>query len=239
MVKFAIRAAVAALAAGVAMPVFAADIQEPIVEPAPVAPIAYEEPDVGGWYIRGDVDYHWSDLDGADYITYGPNGEGGVGTFDTTDLKGAMSLGAGVGYQIDDHFRVDLTGDYWFDSDFRGSTSGVCGGLPARPSTRLRSTPSCCWPMPMSTSAPITASRLTSAPVSVARGSIGTICATKFPACHRWSMKARQLALRLRGYGRRILLPDQPAQTRRRLSLLAHRGWPHVRNRTWQSWPRF
>jgi opacity protein-like surface antigen len=130
MMKFAMRAAIAALAAGVALPAFAADMPEPIVEPAPAAPIAYDEPDVGGWYIRGDVDYHWSDLDGADYITYGPNGEGGVGTFDTTDLKGAMSLGAGVGYQIDDHFRVDLTGDYWFDADFRGSTSGVCGGAP-------------------------------------------------------------------------------------------------------------
>jgi opacity protein-like surface antigen len=41
-----------------------------------------------------------------------------------------MSLGGGIGYQVDDHFRVDLTGDYWFDSDFRGSTSGICGGAP-------------------------------------------------------------------------------------------------------------
>lgn len=126
MVKFAMRAAAAILAAGVTMPVFAADMPEPIVESAPVAPVVYPEPEVGGWYIRGDVGYHWSDLDGADYITYGP----GVGTFDSTELKGAMSLGGGVGYQVDDHFRVDLTGDYWFDDDFRGSTSGVCGGAP-------------------------------------------------------------------------------------------------------------
>ena len=102
---------------------------EPIVEAAPVAPIAYDEPDVGGWYIRGDVDYHWSDFEGAEYITYGPNGEGGTGAFDSGELKGAMSLGAGVGYQINDHLRTDLTGDYWFDSDFTGSTSGFCGGV--------------------------------------------------------------------------------------------------------------
>ena len=25
----------------------------------------------GGWYIRGDIDYHWSDFEGADFITYG------------------------------------------------------------------------------------------------------------------------------------------------------------------------
>ena len=41
-----------------------------VVEQAP--PVAYEQPaDFGGWYIRGDIDYHWSNFRGADYITYG------------------------------------------------------------------------------------------------------------------------------------------------------------------------
>lgn len=127
MFRFAKRAFFAAMLAGVAMPAFAADIMEPPIVEAP-PPVAYEEPSYGAWYIRGDVDYHWSDLGGADYITYGP--PPGTGTFDSTDLRGAMSIGAGVGYQVTKYFRTDLTGDYWFESDFDGQTSGTCGGLP-------------------------------------------------------------------------------------------------------------
>ncbi len=116
---------------------YAADLYEPpIIEaPEPLPPII--EPaatEFGGWYIRGDVDYHWSKLRGTEYITYGPGAgglRGGTASFDTTDLKGAMSLGAGVGYQINRYLRADLTADYWFKSDFNGSTSGTCsGGVP-------------------------------------------------------------------------------------------------------------
>ena len=89
----------------------------------------YAPPAVGGWYIRGDIDYHWVDFGGADYILYG-EATGQRGKFDEGELKGAMSLGAGIGYQINDYFRVDLTGDYFFESDFEGSTSGFCQGVP-------------------------------------------------------------------------------------------------------------
>ena len=127
MYGFAKRAIFAAMLAGVAVPAIGADISEPPIIEAP-PPVVYEEPSYGGWYIRGDIDYHWSDFRGADYITYGP--PAGVGTFDVGDLKGAMSLGAGVGYQVNKYFRTDLTADYWFKSDFNGQTSGTCGGLP-------------------------------------------------------------------------------------------------------------
>ncbi len=102
-----------------AVPVFAADMPEsaPVVE-QPAAP------NYGGWYIRGDVDYHKSDFRGADYITYGnPTPLPGTGSFDYGDLKGSFSLGGGVGYQVTNHFRVDVTGDYWFKSKFNGGTS--------------------------------------------------------------------------------------------------------------------
>jgi len=81
----------------------------------------------GGWYLRGDLNHHWSQVRGIEYITYGA-GEVAPGTnqFTWTDLSGAWSLGAGVGYQINRHLRTDLTADYWFKSDFRGSTSGTC-----------------------------------------------------------------------------------------------------------------
>jgi opacity protein-like surface antigen len=119
----------AALLAGVAAPALAADVFEPAVVEAPAVQETYAAPDVGGWYIRGDVGYRWSDFRGADYILYGAPGQ--LGRFDKGDLDGSFTAGGGVGYQIDKHFRVDLTGDYVFKSDFTGSTSGFCGtGLP-------------------------------------------------------------------------------------------------------------
>jgi len=80
-----------------------------------------------GWYLRGDLNHHWSQVRGIEYITYGA-GEAVPGTneFTWTDLSGAWSLGAGVGYQINKHLRTDLTADYWLNSDFRGSTTGTC-----------------------------------------------------------------------------------------------------------------
>ncbi|MER9575118.1 porin family protein [Mesorhizobium sp. M0189] len=124
MFNTARMALLAALFAGVG-PAFAADfVEPPVVEEAP-PPIAYEPPaEYGGWYIRGDIDYHWSKFRGGDYITYGP--PPGTGTFDSGKLKSAFSAGAGVGYQIDRHFRTDLTADWMSKSTFRGSTSGIC-----------------------------------------------------------------------------------------------------------------
>ncbi len=123
MFKLAVKAAVFGVFAGLASPTLAADFIEPPVEPAPMVTPVYQEADYGGWYIRGDVDYHWSKWRGADYITYGP----GTNTFDSGKLRGAFSLGGGVGYQVTQHFRTDLTGDYWFKSNFKGSTLGTCG----------------------------------------------------------------------------------------------------------------
>jgi opacity protein-like surface antigen len=128
MFRLGIAGLAAALASSVALPALAADYVEPPVIEAPAEQVVYDAPNVGGWYIRGDIDYHWADFRDADYIIYGDPGT--TGSLDG-DLKGAMSLGAGIGYQVNDYFRVDLTGDYFFKSDFDGETSGFCGdGLP-------------------------------------------------------------------------------------------------------------
>lgn len=117
--KVLLAGAVACLA----VPAFAADLYEPPVEEAPATPV-YEPANFGGWYIRGDIDYHWSKMDGAPrYTVYGS--PGGYNEFDAFKLRGAPSLGLGVGYQVNDHFRVDLTGDYWFKSKFSGHTTGT------------------------------------------------------------------------------------------------------------------
>ncbi|RWE27874.1 outer membrane protein [Mesorhizobium sp.] len=123
MFNTARMAAFAALFAGAAGPVFAADMVEPMVEQAPPPVVEAQPADVGGWYILGDIDYHQSDLDSIDYITYGP--PPGTNDFDFGDLKGGFSLGAGVGYKVNDYFRTDLTADYWFKSDFNGQTSDL------------------------------------------------------------------------------------------------------------------
>ncbi|WP_265517881.1 outer membrane protein [Nitratireductor luteus] len=118
-------AAATVLSSGTA---FAADFYEPPVIEAPPPPqIIEREVSYGGWYIRGDVDYHWSDLRGANYYTSPPIE---LQTFDTAELKGAMSLGAGAGYKFTKYLRADLTADYWFKADFNGSTSGTCGAVP-------------------------------------------------------------------------------------------------------------
>ena len=132
MFRMAKPALVAVLIASAAMPVLAADMVEPPVVEAP--PVYEPVHEFGGWYIRGDIDYHWSTFNGADYITYGVDGIGnpvpGTGAFDFGDLDGAFSIGGGVGYQITRYLRTDLTADYWASSDFSGGTSGVCAGGP-------------------------------------------------------------------------------------------------------------
>lgn len=103
----------------------AADVIDPPVYVEPAAPTVIEQA-TGGWYIRGDIDYHMADMGGVTYAA-----GGGTNVFDSAELDEAWSLGGGIGYNVSKHFRVDATADYWFKSDFRGSTSGTCGAGPA------------------------------------------------------------------------------------------------------------
>lgn len=129
MLKWMVKPLFAAFALALVTSAQAADLYVPPMAPPPPQIIEREVP-TGNWYLRGDLNYHWSDLRGTEYTTYGCCGVVAPGTddFDTTDLGGAFSLGAGIGYQISRHLRADFTADYWFDSDFRGTTTGICGG---------------------------------------------------------------------------------------------------------------
>lgn len=131
MLKLRIPAIGAVAAMALTLPAVAADLYvPPVVEAAPPQ-IEYRDVNYGGWYIRGDVGYHQSKIDGIEYITYGP----GTNDFDFGKLKGALSAGVGVGYQISSHLRTDVTADYWFRSKFNGQTTGDWGtcGVPAGP----------------------------------------------------------------------------------------------------------
>lgn len=116
-----LSAAIAALIASNSA--FAADVFQP--EPAPPAPIEAVPLTTSGWYLRGDVGYAWTDMRGA---SYWQGGTGGTWTdFDDADSDDSWFVGGGVGYQWNDYFRTDVTLDYMFDTDFRGSTTGACG----------------------------------------------------------------------------------------------------------------
>ena len=102
---------------------YAADLYQPQVIEAPVQEAAIVE--TGGWYLRGDAGWSYNKMRGAHYF----QGSNDLDTdFDTASLKNGFTIGGGVGYQINDHFRTDVTLDYMFKSDFHGSTSGGGAG---------------------------------------------------------------------------------------------------------------
>lgn len=114
----------------VAGPAAAADIyyEPPVVEAPPVYEIPVEKERYGGWYIRGDIDYHFTGWRGGDYITYGFGAvQPGTNSFRTGALRPSFSVGGGVGYQVNKYLRADVTGDYFFRTGFRGTTATACG----------------------------------------------------------------------------------------------------------------
>ncbi|AYD02056.1 outer membrane protein [Neorhizobium sp. NCHU2750] len=118
--RIAAALAAAMLSVGVA---HSADLVEP--QPAPLQ----DAPEItvqqsSGWYLRGDTGYSFNRIRGAEYFQ-GSNSN--LVDFSHTDLKDSFILGGGVGYQINNYLRTDLTFDYLGKSDFKGGTSGYCG----------------------------------------------------------------------------------------------------------------
>jgi len=92
----------------------AADLP-PIVElPPEVVPQSY-----GGWYLRGDIGYAKARVDGVTYF----QGASQTGKFETHSLDNGWLIGGGLGYQINDWFRVDVTSNYHAQVDFKGSSA--------------------------------------------------------------------------------------------------------------------
>ncbi|MFZ1813977.1 MAG: outer membrane protein [Rhizobiaceae bacterium] len=114
--KFTLAAAmVAASASGV----LAADIIEP---PIYEAPPEVSVPPAGGWYLRGDIGYAHLAVDGVEYYQGAvPNPL--LANFEAYDLDETWMVGGGIGYQVNNWFRVDWTVDHYFDSDFTGSSA--------------------------------------------------------------------------------------------------------------------
>jgi opacity protein-like surface antigen len=106
--------AFASVLAVLSAPAYAADLAEPAPAPEVVEPVP-----TGGWYLRKDISYDFMNSDGVEYKR-----GNSMADFSDVDLDDTGNLGFGVGYQINDYFRVDKTFDYMFSTKFRGSTKG-------------------------------------------------------------------------------------------------------------------
>lgn len=111
----------------------AADYDPPIfVEEAP----EWVPVEIGsGWYLRGDVSYAVSTRPSKafEYRTFDvTTGDYGAARFDTSRLSEDFSFGGGVGYNVNDWFRLDATLDVG-RMGFAGTTSDAapCPGGPA------------------------------------------------------------------------------------------------------------
>ena len=86
--------------------------EPPVVELPPVEHF-------GGWYLRGDIGYAAINLDGVSYF----QGPSQTGSFGIHEIDETWMIGAGIGYQINQNFRVDWTIDYYATADFTGSSA--------------------------------------------------------------------------------------------------------------------
>ena len=69
-----------------------------------------------GWYLRGDISYDFTKSDGDLHVPYVTTLRGG-------DFDDAFDVGVGIGYQVTNHFRVDLTADYVFGADYHARSA--------------------------------------------------------------------------------------------------------------------
>ena len=109
-VKFLVAAGAAALLSSVA---FAADMpimQSPMYAPAPIE-------DFGGWYLRGDIGFSNQRVKKLDWFSYPTL----LSLNQNTGFDTAGIFGIGVGYQFNNWFRADVTGQYRGKSNFHGS----------------------------------------------------------------------------------------------------------------------
>ena len=97
--------------AGLAAPVMAADLYEPPVIEVP-------EPVYGGWYIRGHIGMSNQDFYGLDSDLFDSVAILDYGWHDDGGFSSAPIFGAGIGYQVNDYLRGDLTVEYRGKSDF-------------------------------------------------------------------------------------------------------------------------
>ena len=89
---------------------FAADM--PIAAPPMYAPPA----DFGGWYLRGDIGFSNQQVKNLNYYSY----SGLLSLDQRTGFDTGGIFGLGAGYQFNNWFRADITGQYRGSTNFHG-----------------------------------------------------------------------------------------------------------------------
>jgi len=95
-----------------------------------VDPPIYEAPEIpvvatkSGWYLRGDITYDIRESAGGNYHDVGTVVQSTPGMFTAVDMENSYDIGFGIGYQINDYLRADVTGEYVFGSQWTGTSFG-------------------------------------------------------------------------------------------------------------------
>jgi opacity protein-like surface antigen len=110
-VKFLIAAGTASIFSTVA---FAADM--PIMPPPAYGPPPVQE--FGGWYLRGDIGF--SNQNVKNVLDTNSAAYNNVAVSQTKNFSSAGIYGGGIGYQFNNWFRADVTGQYRGRSNFTG-----------------------------------------------------------------------------------------------------------------------
>jgi opacity protein-like surface antigen len=91
----------------------------PMMEPPP--PVSA---DLGGWYLRGDTGVGFNNSVSASTspsaLNFLPSGTTGTDNFYNSSLSEAALFDVGIGYQVNNWFRADVTGELRGGSSFSG-----------------------------------------------------------------------------------------------------------------------
>jgi opacity protein-like surface antigen len=104
----------------------AADLLPP---PPPMAPMA---PEFAGWYLRGDVGVGISS--GNINVSTTPDplatlGPGGTNTYNNSTISSSALFDLGIGYQVNNWLRFDVTGEYRGGGHFQTLEQAYAPGL--------------------------------------------------------------------------------------------------------------
>ena len=111
-VKYLVAAGAASLLSSAA---FAADMA---IAPPPMLYAPPPVEDFGGWYLRGDIGF--SNQNAKNVLDTNSAAYNNVAVAQTSSFGSAGIYGGGVGYQFNNWFRADVTGEYRGKSNFTG-----------------------------------------------------------------------------------------------------------------------
>ena len=99
----------------------AADLPRPVYQPAPMVK------EFDGWYLRGDIGITNQRVKSLDNVLFAS--APGFTWLDDPSFGTGITMGLGIGYQFNNWFRADLTGEYRGKTQFHALDQFNNGGL--------------------------------------------------------------------------------------------------------------